>query len=155
MVDIPSYAAELMAALGPQTEAIDWVGFDQEQTAWSVAFDDDSSVLLEWCVEQECFMVQAPLGVPQPQGQVAAYQAVLAYNALWRDNGGTRIGMVDAGGELALMVDVPARTLTLDQLQRVLLGVKSQAAAWRRCVANPGDAEHTDAGTMPSPFHRV
>lgn len=155
MVDIPSYAADLMAALGPQTEAIDWVGFDSEQAAWSVEFDDESAVLLEWFEAQECFMVQAPLGVPPPQGQVAAYQAVLAYNALWRDNGGTRIGMVDAGGELALLLELPARTLTLDQLQQVLLGVKAQAAAWRRCVANPSDAEHRDRSALPSPFHRV
>ena len=155
MADVPAYATELMQALGPQTEAIDWVGFDREHATWQVGFDNQSALLLEWFGEQECFVIHALLGTPPPQGQVAAYQAVLAYNTLWRDNGGARIGMVDAEGELALMLDLPARTLTLDQLQQVLLGVKSQAAAWRRRVAHPGDAGPTDPGAWPSPLHRV
>lgn len=140
-VDVPTYAQDLMAALGPQTETIEWVGFDGEHAAWAVAFDNQSAVLLDWFGEQESFILQAGLGAPPTDGQVAAYQAVLAYNALWRENGGARIAMVGASGELALMLELPARALTLDQLQRVLLGLKSAAERWRHCVAHPGQAD--------------
>lgn len=155
MADVPSYAVDLMRALGPQTVGIEWVGFDRERAAWSVGFDDPLPLVLEWFAEQEAFMVLASLGVPPAQGRLAAYEAVLAYNTLWRDNGGARVGLVGADGELALMVELPARDLTLDQLRQVVLGVKAQAAAWARCVAHPGGEDTPDPAAWPSPSHRV
>jgi hypothetical protein len=47
--------------------------------------------------------------------------------------------MVDTDGELALMLDVPARALSLEPLQRVLAAVRSAATVWARCVADPVD----------------
>lgn len=155
MANIPSYALDLMTALGPQTDGVDWVAFDSEAASWWIGFDNQSSVLLEWFDEQESFVLNAPLGAPPPEARLQAYQAVLAYNALWRDNGGARIGLADAHGGLSFMVDLPARSLTLDQLQQVVLGVQSQAEQWSRCVANPGEAEGSERSALPSPLQRV
>lgn len=155
MANIPSYALDLMTALGPQTDSVDWVAFDSDAASWWIGFDNQSAVLLEWFDEQESFVLNAPLGTPPPEGRLKAYQAVLAYNALWRDNGGARIGLADAQGGLSFMVDLPARALTLDQLQQVLLGVQSQAALWSQCVANPGEAESPDRSALPSAAQRV
>jgi hypothetical protein len=140
MIDIPSYAADLMKALGPGTPAVDWVGYDGELGAWCVRFDDGADLYVEWFAEQDCLVLHAELGAPPAAAQLQAYQAVLAYNALWRDNAGARIGMVSASGELALMFELPARELTLDQLQRAVLGLKSVAEPWRRGIADPGSA---------------
>ena len=157
-VEVPAYTLELMAALGPQTGSIECVGFDPGQGAWWVGFENRSAVLLEWFGEQESFLLQASLGEAPPHARLAAYQAVLVYNALWRENGGARVAMVKASGELALMLQLPARALTLDELQRVVLGLCAQAAEWRRWVAHADDPDDPDAGGpqgFPSPSHRV
>lgn len=155
MVDVPSYAAELMMALGPQTGPVYWVGYDEALGAWSVGFDDGAIVYLEWAVEWEGFMVQAELGSAPSGAERVVYEAVLAYNALWRDNGGARIGIVSAEGEMALMVELPARRLTLEQLQQVLLGVKAQAASWRHGIADPGQSGPGELAASCALFNRV
>lgn len=155
MASIPIGLAALFEAIGPQTDAIDWVSFDVDSASWTVRFDDDAVLLLAWDGELEHLMVQSLLGRPAEHAMVAVYQAVLAYNASWQDNGGARIGMVDADGELALMFDVPAHGLTLEQLQRVLLGVRSVAAAWVRCVADPAGEEQVPAVALQQHLNRV
>lgn len=157
MKDVPVYAQALMRALGPQTESIDWVGFDGEQGTWAICFDDQAMVLLEWFAEQESFLLCAGLGLPPADGELAAYKAVLAYNALWRENGGAHIGMLGADGELALMLALPARSLTQAQLQQVVLGLAALAERWRLGIAQA----QTD-GAVPlvelasaSPLNRV
>jgi len=154
MKDIPSYAQALMADLGPQTQAVDSVGFDGELGAWCVGFENESMLLLEWFGEQESFLLHAELGAPPAQGQLAAFQAALAYNAMWRENGGAHIGMVGGGGELALMLALPARSLTLAQLQQVLLGMASLAEHWRQGIAQSG-SDGAGEPAMPSPMDRV
>ena len=42
-----------MADLGPQTQAVDSVGFDGELGAWCVGFENESMLLLEWFGEQD------------------------------------------------------------------------------------------------------
>lgn len=155
MVAVSPQAEALMAALGPHTETIDWIGFDGDAGAWSVRFTDDSVLLLEWFGEQECLVVHASLGTPPAHAMAAVHQAALAFNAAWRDNAGARIGLVDPCGELALLLDVPTQSLALEQLQRIVLGVKSLAADWARCVANPR-SQPTPGEGMPMCFsHRV
>lgn len=151
---VPIELSALFEALGPQTDAVDWVTFDATGVSWTVGFDDDSAILLEWDGERGRLMFQAPLGRPAEHAGLAVYRAVLGYNALWRKNGGGRIGMVDAEGELALMIDVPAHGLTLEQLQRVLLGVRAMAAAWTRCVASLDEGDTASAMTMEQHLYR-
>jgi len=144
---IPADLATLFETLGPRTDTVDWVAFDDEDGAWTVVFDDGTAVLLEWDEPLERLVVQSLLGRPADHARDAVHQAVLAYNAMWRRNAGARIGMVDTDGELALFLDVPVRALSLEQLQRVLAAVQSVATAWARCVADPGDSPTNEAGT--------
>jgi len=147
MISVPADLAALFESLGPRTDAIDWVSFDDEAAAWTVVFDDGTAVLLEWDEPLERLVVQSSLGRPADHARDAVHRSVLAYNAMWRTHGGARIGMVDAEGELALLLDVPGRALSLEQLQRVLAAVRSAATAWARCVADPGDNPTPQAGT--------
>lgn len=154
MIAVPPELATLFEALGPQTDAVEWVTFDANGVSWTVGFDDDSAILLEWGGELGRLMLQAPLGRPAEYARMAVYRAVLGYNALWRHNGGGRIGMVDADGELALMIEVPAHGLTLAQLQRALLAVRTVAAAWTRCVASPDEGDAALSMTMEQHLYR-
>jgi hypothetical protein len=155
MLAVSLHAEALMNALGPRTDAIDWIGFDAEAGAWSIRFTDDALLLLEWFGEQECLVVHASLGAPPPHAMTAVHQAALAFNAAWRDNAGARIGLADPCGELALLLDVPTQSLALEQLQQILLGMKSLAAVWARCVANPGLQPTPGEGMPMCLLHRV
>jgi hypothetical protein len=88
MTRIPADLATLFEALGPQTDTLDWVSFDDEAAAWTVVFDDGTAILLEWDEPLERLVVQALLGRPADHARSAVHQAVLAYNAAWRHNGG-------------------------------------------------------------------
>jgi len=156
MIEIPTHITALFEDLGPRTDAIDVIAFDAEAAAWRVVFDDDAELLVEWDAECTRLMVQASLGRPSEMGVLRAYEAALAYNAVWRENGNARIGRVDNDGELALMFEVPATELAVDTLQLALLSVRSVAHAWTRWIANPGghDEVPSPAGA-PVPLQRV
>jgi hypothetical protein len=155
MTNMPAELAALFEDLGPQTNHLDWVSFDGEAAAWTVVFDDGMAILLEWDETLERLVVQAPLGRAADHAQVAVHRLVLAYNATWRHNGGARIGMVDTDGELALMLDVPAKALTLEQLQRVLEAVRSTAIALARCVAGAVEEEVDPAASLEARLQRI
>jgi len=148
MDTIPNRTHALFSELGEQTDPIDLISFDEENKTWTVGFDDDSALLVEWDGVPERFMIQALLGIAPEQSTLGVYRAVLAYNALWREHGGSRIGLADADGELMLMVEVPAEDLSLEQLQRVLLNVRAVAGIWSRYVADPRD-DDPDQPTLP------
>ena len=148
MDTIPNRTLALFAELGDQTDSIDLISFDEENKTWTVGFDDESALLVEWDGVPERFMIQALLGIATEQSTLGVYRAVLAYNALWREHGGSRIGLADADGELMLMVEVPAEDLSLEQLQRVLLNVRAVAGIWSRYVADPRD-DDPDQPTLP------
>lgn len=155
MTSSPDQLTVLLEELGSKTKAADWVSFNPEALTWTVGFEDDSAVLLEWDEEQERVMAFTPLGRPPEHRLVAVYRAVLAYNALWRENAGARIVMADTEGELALMFELSVRALTLERLQLVLESVRSVARAWARYVL---DAEATHEGLPPAsplPSQRV
>ncbi|MBX3609954.1 MAG: type III secretion system chaperone [Hydrogenophaga sp.] len=129
----------LLEALGPAMDDLVRVSFDPEATAWTLAFDDDA-LLLEWDADLDCLMVQALLGNPPEHAQLAAYRAALAFNGSWRHQGNARIAMVDADGDLALMVELPATGLTTQTLLSVLTGFRSMVQAWRQVVMGvPGE----------------
>jgi len=148
MNTIPTRTHALFAELGEQTESIDLIAFDEENKTWTIGFDDDSAMLVEWDGIPERFMIQALLGVPPEEGTLRVYRAVLFYNGLWREHGGTRIGLADTDGELMLMVEVPAEELSLEQLQRVLLNVRSVAGIWSRFVVDPRE-DDPELPTLP------
>ena len=151
MDTIPNRTLALFTELGAQTDSIDSISIEEEAQTWTVGFDDDSALLVEWDGAPERFMIHALLGTPPDQGTVNVYRAVLAYNALWRENGGARIGLADAEGELMLMVELAAEDLSLEQLQRVLLNVKSVAGIWSRFVTDPRE-DDPELPTIPQAF---
>lgn len=156
MMETPAHITALFEDLGPRTDAIDVIVFDVEAALWRVVFDDDAELLVEWDAACSRLMVQASLGRPSEAGTLQAYEAALAYNALWRDNGNARIGRVDNDGELALMFAIPADELAADTLQLVLLGVRSVAQAWSRWIANAGGHDEVPfSAGAPVPLQRV
>lgn len=148
----PSSVDQLISSLGPASADIEWIGFDAEAHAWSVRYAGDAEVLMEWCDPQQCLMVQVSLGRPPSSEESVVHKAVLAYNALWQENGGTRVGMVDPDGELALMFELPTESLTVDRLQEVLSVMRLQATGWTGFVANPGGVQGSGAIAASSAF---
>jgi hypothetical protein len=156
MIEIPSHITALFEDLGPRTDAIDVIAFDVEAAAWRAVFDDDTELVVEWDAECSRLMVQASLGRPSEVGLLRAYEAALAYNALWRENGNARIARVGNDGELVLMFEVPAAELAVDTLQLALSSVRSVAQVWTRLIANAGNSdEERSSATAPLPLQRV
>lgn len=151
MTSLPAQLTVLLEELASKAKAADWVSFNQEALTWTVGFDDDSTVLLEWDGEQERVMAFTLLGRPPEHRQITVYRAVLAYNALWRENADARIVMADTEGELALMFELPVRALALERLKLVLESVRSVARAWALYVSDPGET-HEDLPPA-SPLH--
>jgi uncharacterized protein YaeQ len=151
MSTTPDQLTVLLEELGSQAKVASWVSFNSEALAWTVGFEDDAAVLLEWDEELERVMVFTPLGRPPEHRLVTVYRAVLAYNALWRENAGARIVMADTEGELALMFELSVRTLTLERLQLVLESVRHVARTWARYVLDAEDVhEALPPGSPPS-----
>lgn len=151
----PSHVDQLISSLGPASSDVEWIGFDAEAQAWSVRYEGEAEALLEWCAPRQCLMAQVSLGRPPSSDESVVHKAVLAYNALWQENGGTRVGMVDPDGELALMLELPIDSLTLDQLQEVLSVMKLQAAGWAGYVANPAGGQGPGVTAAISASQRV
>jgi hypothetical protein len=136
----------LIEAVGPKVEAVQAVGQTGE-TEWAVVFDEDTTVLLDLVPEQRKLVLSIDLGRPEPASRLATYETMLAYNMLWQETGGVKMGLGGANGRLVQMFELNAAGLDLDLLAQVLEGFVAKALVWRGQIAQ-GTA---DAEAMPSP----
>lgn len=138
----------LIEAVGPRVEAIQAVGQTGE-TEWAVLFDAETTVLLDLVPEQRKLVLSIDLGRPAAEGRLAIYETLLAYNMLWRETGGVKMGLGGASGRLVQMFELGTAGLDLELLARVLEGFVAKAVVWREQVARgPVSADLTAAPAL-------
>jgi hypothetical protein len=74
----------LMEALGPASPAVSHVTQVGEDV-WAVGLVEDSVVFLELDPEQDRLVLTSSVGRPRESDREKLYEAMLGYNALWRD----------------------------------------------------------------------
>lgn len=124
----------LIEELGPATEEVAEVQ-QQGEGEWTVFFDDESAVGLDFVPEQEKLVLSAELGAPPAEGKAATYEFVLIYNFNWTESGGIKVGLDAPDGSLELMFELNSASLDLPTLQLVLASFAEKARAWRELIA--------------------
>lgn len=137
---IPNTLHLLFLELGPSSDAIEHVAFDEASGTWAVEFDDATCVTATWAEAPARLVLEASLGAPDALQKSMAHDAVLAYNALWQHTGGARIGRLD--DELILLADAPAE-LDVRRLLTALENLRNAAAAWSQFIAQPSRSDCT------------
>lgn len=136
----------LMSELGsgmPEEVAVSQV----EQSLWTIQFDDNSALFVQWANTPERLVLSATLGRAQAEKQLALYEILLSYNLLWQETGGVRIGMDGPQGELTMIYDVFADSLSPSALRTVVLNLANLARVWRAYVS--GDDSPPEFGIGP------
>jgi hypothetical protein len=131
----------LIEAVGPEVEAVQAVG-QTGDTEWAVMFDTDTTVMLDLVTEQQKLVLSIDLGRPAQESRLATYETMLAYNVLWQETGGVKMGLGGTNGRLVQMFELNTAGLDLDLLASVLEGFVAKALVWREQIAQgAGSAE--------------
>ena len=62
-------------------------------TEWAVMFDADTTVMLDPVTEQQKLVLSIDLGRPAQESRLVTYETMLAYNVLWQETGGVKMGL--------------------------------------------------------------
>jgi hypothetical protein len=139
------HLTQMLDALGPDwidIAAVDRLG---DQT-WLIAFDDDTEIAVELNEAAHRLVLTSPLGRAPVDRRFVVYEALLGFNALWREHEGCRMALNGAAGEIMLIQDVRADGLTPATLQEALQAFAVHARTWHEfVVAEPR------ALTLPPP----
>jgi hypothetical protein len=106
-----------------------------EESLWTVRFEDDSALSVQWANTPERLVLSATLGRAQADQQLALYETLLSYNLLWQETGGVRIGMDGPHGELTMVYDFFEDLLPTSTLRTVVLNLANLAHVWRSYVS--------------------
>jgi len=143
MTPIPTSVTHLLQALGPATDLVRDVSFNDEDGSWAIVMDDESEVLVEWDDAPSRLLLSSLLGnAPQGREQLL-YTSALAYSGAGLSHGGVTVGLGGAGGELMLMLQLSADALLLQDLQKGLLHLHASTLEWTRFVAGDTDTRPT------------
>ncbi len=128
----------MMEEIGPSMSEIEAV-IQSEEKNWAIQFDDQSIVMLEWAESPDRIVLTAMLGSPTESMQLSVYETLLCYNLLWKDTGGVKMALSGPGGELVLLYELFAGSITLNELQTVLTNFVSIAQVWSVYVTGESD----------------
>lgn len=132
--------AALVEALGPHDDEIETITRNGE-AEWSVAFDEETIIILEHVAEQHKLMLSMPLATPPAEQRLAAYQAMLCYNLLWQETGGVTLALGGAHGAAYLLFPLSTVDLDVDQLDTVLTNFAAKGRIWRDAITSGDFAE--------------
>ena len=128
----------MMEEIGPSMTEIEAV-IQSEESNWAIQFDDQSIVMLEWAESPDRVVMTAMLGTPTESMQLSVFETLLCYNLLWKDTGGVKMALSGPGGELVLLYELFAGSLTLNEMQTVLTNFVSIAQVWSVYVTGESD----------------
>lgn len=152
----PEYISQRLGEVGPEVENLSVVIQDDE-SSWTLAFETEATVLvlLEWAAQPARLVLSVDIGTP-PAGRAAqVHQAALSYNTLWRDTGGTRIGMGGEGGDLLLVREVDAQSVQDEVFPRILEQFAEVAQWWEGYVTTEQIAIPASAPAMAQMAARI
>ena len=128
----------LVQELGPGWTEVSAVA-EARPGAWAVLFGRDLAVGVEHEPDAGRLVISAELDRGAPEHRLAIYQAMLNYNALARETGGMRMGLLGPDREISIEAELPDEGLALGDLRRAVGHVAATARAWRAFVQDPGD----------------
>ena len=142
---------QLMEALGPASTGVSHVT-QMGEDVWAVGLVEDSVVYLELDLGQDRLVLTSNVGKPRESDREKLYEAMLGYNALWRDTGG--VLMAVAAGEAMQTYAMAAAGLELDVLQATLEDFAGKARIWKTLMQN-GVSQGGDVPLAPMAGVRV
>lgn len=143
MTPIPASVTHVVQSLGPTTDQVREVSFNDEDGSWAVVMDDESEVLVEWDDAPSRLLLSSLLGAAPHGREPLLYTSALAYSGAGMSHGGVTVGLGGAGGELMLMLQLSADALLLQDLQKALLHFHATTLEWTRFVAGDTDTRPT------------
>jgi hypothetical protein len=132
--------ATLMEALGPHDDEIETITRNGE-AEWSVAFDEETIIMLDHVADQHKLMLSMPLATPPTEQRLATYEAMLCYNLLWQETGGVTMALGGAHGVVMQLYPLSTVDLDLDQLDTVLTNFAAKGRIWRDAITSGDFAE--------------
>lgn len=132
--------AALMAALGPHDDEIETITRNSEKE-WSVAFDEDTIIMLTFVTDQQKLVLASTLATPPTEQRLATYQALLSYNLLWEETGGVTMALGGEHGAVVQLFELGTAGLDLGRLDNVLVNFAEKARTWRDVINSGSFAE--------------
>lgn len=125
---------DLMRALGEADPRISTV-LRHDECRYTLDYDDAAMVQIELDPARGVAVLQAEAGQLPPDAGRDTLQALLAYNALWRETGGVRLGLT--GSRVQLLYDLPLAALDLPRLAGTLANLAEKAGIWSDFLQRP------------------
>lgn len=134
MTDL-EHIQQLMAELGPATDAIATVAEGPDGRTWAIEMEDEAVVEVELNAELGKLALTAVLPKPDANRRVETCEALLTFNFLWQDASPVRMAMDEPGGRIIQVAELPTTTLDIQGLQVALADFVHKAALWREAIA--------------------
>ena len=125
---------QLIEELGPASEELAEV-LQHGESAWSVIFEDDKSVDLDFMEDQNKLVLSMELGAPPEDRRASTYEFILLYNFSWKESGGIKMGLDAPEGNVVMMFELNTAGLELQTLQNVLMSFFEKGSAWTDLIA--------------------
>ena len=149
MSDIERFQV-VMKELGPVLEP--QMISQNSDTHWSIFYDDETFIELEYDPEGEKISLYSELGTPDNDKQLSTFKACLLYNFLWKDTGGVMLALDAPDGNIVLVYHMLVSEIDLPLLCSVIRNFAEKATVWRETLEAGGiDLESDDTGG-PAPF---
>jgi len=99
-----------------------------EDGVWAIGFDERTIVMLQ-LDDRGRLTLTLDVGRCLEAKRAAAYEALLTYNALWRETGGIRMALAD--GSVLQLFTATAAGLTVEALAAIVESFVEKALVWR------------------------
>lgn len=127
---------EVLAQAAPQMPGVEEIR-RLGDAGWAVLFEDGVQITVERNGLAGGIGLTGTLGHPAVDRRFVVYEAMLAFNALARENAGARVALHGEGGqsgELVLEMDLPSQRFTGAQVEDLLKTFSEAARRWREYV---------------------
>ena len=102
---------------------------------WVIVVAETIGVDLWHAADEAKLVLSAELGLPPAAAEAETWKLMLQVNALWRENGGLRMALDEAGGTLTQTYDVPLDGLNAELLAAIVRSFSLAAWRWRQVIA--------------------
>ena len=128
---------QLIAAIGPVADFL-VVDAHPSEDMWHIGVDEETELFAELVPWRGALVLSADLGKPQSGDRGALYELLIRYAHVWDATGGVRMSLDAPDGSVWMLLDCPARELTVADLSDCLADFTAKVRAWREIVASHG-----------------
>lgn len=120
---------------------------------WVIVVAETIGIDLWHAADEAKLVLSAELGLPSAAAEAETWKLMLQVNALWRENGGLRMALDEAGGTLTQTYDVPLDGLNAELLAAAVRSFSLAAWRWRQVIA--AEPRATEGATNVPPPDRL